>query len=166
MDALQKPDVPYGNDWDSAAEPAAYGDWADKKRPWRSKIRDHIAAQIAMLPPHARVLELGCSPGLLAHRVLQQCPDLETYTLMDFSRPMLALSRKRLAAFPAASFVYQSLSPRTGLARSEVNSAASCLCKLSTSCGTSVTHDARTSRSTKFSPPPDSSWSVTTLRLE
>src|SRR3954465_1588460 len=105
MDELQKQDVPYGNDWDSAAEASAYGDTADKARPWRAKIRDHIADRVAMLGPHARVLELGSGPGLLAHRVLQRCPDLETYTLMDFSEPMLALSRTRLAACPAASFV-------------------------------------------------------------
>ena len=105
MDALQKEDVPYGNDWDSATEAAAYGDAADKARPWRSEIRDHIAARVATLAPRARVLELGSGPGLLAHRVLQQCPNLETYTLMDFSEPMLALSRERLAALPAASFV-------------------------------------------------------------
>ena len=108
MDALQNEDVPYGNDWDSAAEAAAYGESADKARPWRSEIRDHIAARVAALAPRARVLELGCGPGLLGHRVLQQCPSLETYTLMDFSEPMLALSRERLAAFPAASFVHHS----------------------------------------------------------
>jgi cyclopropane fatty-acyl-phospholipid synthase-like methyltransferase len=108
MDALQQQDVPYGNDWDSATEAAAYGEAADRARPWRSKIRDHIADRIATLAPGARVLELGSGPGLLAHRVLQRCPHLETYTLMDFSAPMLALSRERLAAFPAASFVLAS----------------------------------------------------------
>lgn len=108
MDALQKEDVPYGNDWDSATEAVAYGESADHARPWRSTIRDHIAARVATLAPRARVLELGSGPGLLAHRVLQQCPDLESYTLVDFSKPMLALSRERLAAFPAASFVHQS----------------------------------------------------------
>jgi SAM-dependent methyltransferase len=108
MDALQQEDVPYGNDWDSAAEAAAYGESADKVRPWRSTIRDHIAARVATLAPRARVLELGSGPGLLADRVLLQCPNLETYLLIDFSEPMLALSRERLAAFPAASFVHQS----------------------------------------------------------
>ena len=108
MDALQKQDVPYGNDWDSAAEAVAYGESADQKRPWRSKIRAHIAARVATLAPRARVLELGSGPGLLAQCVLQQCPNLETYTLVDFSEPMLALSRERLAAFPVASFVRQS----------------------------------------------------------
>ena len=108
MDPLQKQDVPYGNDWDSSAEAAAYGEAADQARPWRSEIRDHIAARVATLAPRSRVLELGSGPGLLAHRVLQRCPDLETYTLMDFSEPMLALSRERLAAFPAASFVLES----------------------------------------------------------
>jgi cyclopropane fatty-acyl-phospholipid synthase-like methyltransferase len=108
MDALQKQDVPYGNDWDSTAEAAAYAESADKARPWRSKIRDHVAARVARLALRARVLELGSGPGLLAHRVLQQCPNLETYTLLDFSEPMLALSRERLAAFPEATFVHHS----------------------------------------------------------
>jgi SAM-dependent methyltransferase len=108
MDPLQQQDVPYGNDWDSATEAAAYGESADRARPWRAEIRDQIAARIATLGPRARVLELGAGPGLLAHRVLERCPNLETYTLMDFSAPMLALSRQRLAAFPAASFVLAS----------------------------------------------------------
>jgi cyclopropane fatty-acyl-phospholipid synthase-like methyltransferase len=108
MDALQKQDVPYGNDWDSASEAAAYGDAADQARPWRPTIRDHITNLIATLRPRARVLELGSGPGLLAHRVLERCPNLEIYTLMDFSAPMLALSRERLSAFSAASFVLAS----------------------------------------------------------
>ena len=105
MDVLQKQDVPYGNDWDSATEAAAWAEAADRARPWRAEIRDHIAARIATLAPRARVLELGSGPGLLAQRVLQRCPHLEAFTLMDFSEPMLALSRERLSAFPAASFV-------------------------------------------------------------
>jgi cyclopropane fatty-acyl-phospholipid synthase-like methyltransferase len=117
MDALQKRDVPYGNDWDSATEAAAYGEAADRARPWRSEIRDHIAARIAMLGARARVLELGAGPGLLAHRVLQRCPNLETYTLMDFSAPMLALSRQRLAPFPAASFVLASFKSEDWMGR-------------------------------------------------
>ena len=113
MDELQTQDVPYGNDWDSAAEASAYGEAADRARPWRSEIRDHIAAHVAKLPPGARVLELGSGPGLLAHCVLNRCPNLASYTLMDFSEPMLALSRERLAAChsaacPAASYVLAS----------------------------------------------------------
>jgi cyclopropane fatty-acyl-phospholipid synthase-like methyltransferase len=105
MDALQPQDVPYGNDWDSMAEAAAYGEAADRARPWRSQLREEIAHQIAALGPGCRVLELGSGPGLLAHTVLEQCPSISAYTLLDFSEPMLALSRTRLAAFPAASFV-------------------------------------------------------------
>ena len=108
MDTLQKQDVPYGNDWDNATEASAYAGAADRARPWRSEIRDHIAERVAMLSPGARVLELGSGPGLLAHRVLQRCPHLGTYTLLDFSEPMLALSRERLATFPAAAFVLAS----------------------------------------------------------
>jgi SAM-dependent methyltransferase len=107
MDELQRGDVPYGNDWDSAEEVAAWAEAADRLRPWRARIRDHIARRIALLPA-ARVLELGSGPGFLAHRVLQRCPHLEGYTLLDFSEPMLALSRERLAMFPAASFVLAS----------------------------------------------------------
>jgi cyclopropane fatty-acyl-phospholipid synthase-like methyltransferase len=108
MDALGTQDVPYGNDWDSAAEAAAYGEAADRARPWRSDIRDHIAARIATLAPGARVLELGAGSGLLAYRVLQRCSNVDSYTLMDFSEPMLALSRERLAAYSAASFLLAS----------------------------------------------------------
>lgn len=108
MDELQREDVPYGNDWDSTDEVAAWAEEADRIRPWRARIRDHIARRVAMLPPGARVLELGSGPGFLAHRVMQACPDLAGYTLLDFSAPMLALSRERLAMFPAASFVLAS----------------------------------------------------------
>jgi SAM-dependent methyltransferase len=108
MDELQREDVPYGNDWDSAEEVAAWAEEADRIRPWRAQIRDHIARRVAMLPPGARVLELGSGPGFLAQRVLEGCPNLEGYTLLDFSQPMLALSRQRLAIFPPARFVHAS----------------------------------------------------------
>ncbi len=93
MDELHREDVPYGNDWDSAVEVAAWAEEADRIRPWRSRIRDHVAGRVALLPPGARVLELGSGPGFLAHAVLRRCPDLGSYTLLDFSEPMLALSR-------------------------------------------------------------------------
>lgn len=108
MDTLRRDDVPYGNDWDSADESAAYATEADRVRPWRIQIRDHIARLIAVLPQGARVLELGSGPGLLARRVLETCPNVAAYTLLDFSESMLALSRELLATFPAASFVLAS----------------------------------------------------------
>jgi len=100
--------VPYGDDWDSAAVVAGWAKVADQKRPWRSQIRDHIAGIVATLPQRARVLELGSGPGFLAHRVLDRCPSIEGYTLLDFSEHMLGLSRGRLAAFPTATFVLAS----------------------------------------------------------
>ena len=108
VDELQRDDVPYGNDWDSAQEVAAWAEEADRIRPWRPRIRDHIARRVAALPPGIRVLELGSGPGFLAQRVLESCPNVEAYTLLDFSAPMLASSRERLAMFPAASFVLAS----------------------------------------------------------
>lgn len=108
MDELQREDVPYGNDWNSAEEVTAWATEADRVRPWRAQIRDHIANRVARLPSGARVLELGSGPGVLAHHVLQNCPNVATYTLLDFSEPMLALARNRLGMFPAASFVLAS----------------------------------------------------------
>ena len=105
---MQEQDVPYRNNWDSEAEVAAWSEEADRTRPWRSQIRDHVAGRVAMLPAGARVLELGAGPGVLAHRVLMRCPHLESYTLLDFSEPMLTLSQERLREFPAASFVVAS----------------------------------------------------------
>jgi SAM-dependent methyltransferase len=105
MDKLQKDDVPYGDDWDSAAVVAGWAEMADQKRPWRSQVRDHIAGIVATLPHRARVLELGSGPGFLARRVLERCPTIERYTLLDFSQHMLRLSRERLMDFPAATFV-------------------------------------------------------------
>src|SRR5438874_358247 len=100
MDALHKHDVPYGDDWGSAAVVTDWARAADQKRPWRSQIRDHIAGIVASLRPYARILELGSGPGVLAHRVLDRCPSIESYTLLDFSEHMLGLSRERLVASP------------------------------------------------------------------
>jgi SAM-dependent methyltransferase len=108
MDTLQKDDVPYGDDWDSPAVVTGWASVADQKRPSRSQIRDHIARIVATLPQRARVLELGSGPGFLAHRVLDRCPSIESYTLLDFSEHMLGLSRECLVAFPAATFVLAS----------------------------------------------------------
>ena len=108
MDPLQKDDVPYGDDWDSAAVVARWAAAADKKRPWRAQIREYIADRVARVAPGTRVIELGSGPGFLAERVLQRCPHLASYTLLDFSDHMMALSRERLALYPSASFVLAS----------------------------------------------------------
>lgn len=98
-------DVPYAEDWHSVEEAAAWAEAADKKRPWRSQFRDVIAEQVATLRPAALVLELGSGPGFLAERILDRRAQLASYTLADFSAPMLAMSRERLVRFSAASFV-------------------------------------------------------------
>jgi ubiquinone/menaquinone biosynthesis C-methylase UbiE len=108
MDELHPEDVPYGNDWDSEQDVAAWASEADLKRPWREQIRELIARRVATLSQGARILELGSGPGFLARRVLDTCPNVTAYTLVDFSEPMLALSRERLALHPAASFVLAS----------------------------------------------------------
>jgi SAM-dependent methyltransferase len=78
---------------------------ADSKRPWREMFRQAMAdALAAASPPVRRVLELGAGPGLLAEVILRACP-LERYTLLDFSPPMLELSRARVGANPATTFL-------------------------------------------------------------
>ena len=161
---LQKDDVPYGDDWDSAAVVAGWAKVADQKRPWRSQIRDHIAGIVATLPQRARVLELGSGPGFLAHRVLDRCPSIEGYTLLDFSEHMLGLSRERLVAFPAATFVLGSFKSEDWTRH--VEGRFDCVLAMQSVHelhGTSGTQHDCTNRSTKFSPFLDSSRSVTTF---
>ncbi len=98
-------DVPYGEDLQSPEGARAWADAADRKRPHRFPIRLAIVERIKALPDGARVLELGSGPGLLAEQVLSQCSALGTYTLFDFSEPMVAMSRQRTARFAAAQFV-------------------------------------------------------------
>lgn len=89
-------------------EDADAHDWAaeaDRKRPWRVGLREEIARLVhTTLEGPGRVLELGAGPGLLAKSVLSSCT-LESYTLLDFSAPMLAMSRERLREHPNAFFV-------------------------------------------------------------
>ena len=68
-------------------------------------MRSRFAELVATLPPGTRLLELGSGPGLLAECILDRCPNVASYTLLDFSEHMLRLSRDRLERFPAAQFV-------------------------------------------------------------
>ena len=47
------------------------------------------------------VLELGSGPGFLAQHVLERCPAVRLYTLVDFSEAMLDQSRQRLTTHAA-----------------------------------------------------------------
>lgn len=89
-------------------DPRDAHDWvreADRKRPWREQFRQTFAALLGASPlPVRRVLELGSGPGFLAERILASCT-IDHYTLLDFSPPMLELSRERVGHHPAARFV-------------------------------------------------------------
>lgn len=103
-ETLEDQDVPYGEDLQSPAGATAWAQAADPKRPWRADFRAHIAEKIATLPT-PRVLELGSGPGALAECVLRRCAAIPSYTLLDFSEPMLAMSRERVGSFAAARLV-------------------------------------------------------------
>jgi SAM-dependent methyltransferase len=77
----------------------------ERDKPWRQPLRSRFAELVATLAPGSRVLELGAGPGLLAECILGRCTNVGSYTLVDFSEPMLNLSRDRLARFPEARFV-------------------------------------------------------------
>jgi len=105
---LSDDDIPYGDDWQSAANVATWIDAADRERPWRAQIRERIAEHVGTLRRDVRILELGSGPGLLAECILERCSNVSGYTLLDFSPHMLAASRERLARFPIAHFVLAS----------------------------------------------------------
>ncbi len=98
-------DVPYSEDLQDPSDAKAWVEAADRKRPLRVHIRRAIVNELRLLAPGSRVLELGSGPGLLAEQVLLNCPAITKYTLLDFSEPMLEMSRDRVARFPSAEFV-------------------------------------------------------------
>lgn len=93
-------DVPYGEDFHDPAVAAAWAEGVMRKRPWRATIFEHFVAIVGAAPlTQARVLELGSGPGFLAEQLLTRCPSIARYTLLDFSEPMLAQSRRRLSGY-------------------------------------------------------------------
>jgi tRNA (cmo5U34)-methyltransferase len=64
----------------------------------------HIELMLRLLSatgrPLARFLDLGCGDGVLSHAILDSYPSARG-TLVDFSEPMLAESRRRLSGFAA-----------------------------------------------------------------
>ena len=102
---LSDGDIPYGDDWQSGTNVTTWIGAADLKRPWRVQIRERIAEHVGALRHDARILELGSGPGFLAECILDRCPNVSSYTLLDFSPHMLAASRERLSRFPVVSFV-------------------------------------------------------------
>lgn len=89
-------DIPTPIDLRDRTVAAAWAAAADVKRPWRAEIRAHIGA---LCGDTKRVLELGAGPGQLAEAILEGRA-IERYTLVDFSSPMLEMSRTRLGAAP------------------------------------------------------------------
>src|SRR5262245_34804668 len=98
-------DVPSPIDLRDATDAGEWVAAADRARPWRAQIRTAIADFLhAIIPAPRRVLELGAGPGLLADAILRVCA-LDEYALFDFSRPMLDMSRARLAIHPSTTFI-------------------------------------------------------------
>jgi cyclopropane fatty-acyl-phospholipid synthase-like methyltransferase len=105
VSSTDEEDVPYSEDLQQPSDARAWVEAADRKRPLRIHIRRAIVNRLRLLATRARVLELGSGPGLLAEQVLLNCTDIAKYTLLDFSEPMLEMSRGRVARYPSAEFV-------------------------------------------------------------
>lgn len=103
----EEPDVPSPIDLRSAADARAWADEAERKRPWRPRLRAAIADAVVEHTTGARqrVLELGPGPGWLAEELLGRGV-VERYTLLDFSLPMLELARARLGFRPELAYVH------------------------------------------------------------
>ena len=101
-------DVPPGIDFLSEGAARKWTEEAEQKH--GSRI-DFFAAFVQALTTHVprirNVLELGSGPGFLAKYILVRCPFLERYTLLDFSQPMLNMSRIRLRGFGARASYLQ-----------------------------------------------------------
>lgn len=89
-------DIPTPIDLRDRTVAAAWAAAADVKRPWRAELRAHIGQ---LCGDARRVLELGAGPGQLAEAILETGA-IERYTLLDFSPPMLDMSRTRLGRAP------------------------------------------------------------------
>jgi SAM-dependent methyltransferase len=96
-------DVPSGVDFHDPVQALEWIDRTVRERPYRARIFARMAAELAAAaarPLH--VVELGSGPGHLAEAVLDHGPGIASYTLVDFSEPMLEVSRERLAGRPQA----------------------------------------------------------------
>jgi SAM-dependent methyltransferase len=101
-------DLPYGENFHDEAEAAAWADAAARKRPFRPMIFDHFVTVVAdSKSPAPRILELGSGPGFLAEHVLDRCPSVARYTLLDFAMPMIRQSQRRLGRHDARTVFVQ-----------------------------------------------------------
>ncbi len=108
-------DLPYGENFHDPVEAAAWADAALRKRPWRTTLFERFASLVCVSGrPGLRMLELGSGPGFLAEHILDHCPHVVEYTLLDFARPMLALSEARLARHGARTRFVQADFKREG----------------------------------------------------
>lgn len=98
-------DVPPGVNFLDAEQARVWVEACEVGKPWREPMRRRFTGIVSALPSGAKVLELGFGPGYLAESVLESCPQVESYTLLDFSEHMLELSKERLSGFKAARFI-------------------------------------------------------------
>jgi SAM-dependent methyltransferase len=107
-------DVPTTWDFRVPHIAATWAHDAELNRPQRPDVRARIAERVTAGrigelgadpgPGAPRILELGCGPGYLAEAILEEAPFV-AYTLLDFSRPFLAMARRRAGSYPYTDVV-------------------------------------------------------------
>jgi len=86
-------------DWEQPDEVRGWMEETARMRPYRPLFFQAFAVQVdEYLLPAGRILELGSGPGMLAEVILAN-ELVMSYSLLDFSAPMHALARERLAPF-------------------------------------------------------------------
>src|SRR3989442_11632437 len=91
-------DIPSPVDFHSEEAAQAWAKEAEQKLPTRLEFFNFFVAELTAKQPQT-LLELGSGPGFLAEQILPRCPFVQHYALLDFSRPMIETSRKRLDVF-------------------------------------------------------------------
>jgi trans-aconitate 2-methyltransferase len=76
-----------GTPWDART----YDATSAPQQSWATEV----IARLPPLPPHARVLDVGCGTGLVTEQLLEIAPDVRVIGV-DASREMVALARARL----------------------------------------------------------------------
>ncbi len=92
---LQTDDVPSPIDLRDAETARKWLAESEATRPYRAAVRARIGDEVRASGAGS-VLELGGGPGLLAEAILSQAD--ATYTLVDFSPPMLEMARARVSS--------------------------------------------------------------------
>jgi SAM-dependent methyltransferase len=90
-------EIPSPIDFDDPGQVKAWVEATVEKRPWRPRFFAAFAKAVGDCSAgNVRILELGSGPGHLARAILEACPHVGPYVLLDFSDVMHGIAREHL----------------------------------------------------------------------